>query len=325
MRKPAAKIITSSCDLPEFESRSFFHSKSLFLLYEQTPRQKPYMVVLETDDGEIVGHLLAVVRYRLSLFPPYIYSHCRIYGEGEYIKCDMSANDLFGIALRALTCKLHNRVLYMELSNLSTKMFGYKLLRENQYFPIQWMGIHNSLHSKDPKERLSEKMLKRIDNAYHKGVETIDAESEEDIYEFFRLLKEHNRFKYRRYIPDIIFFKELQKSGNGRLFVTKYKNRIIGCCACAFSEGNAFLWYSAFRRKSFIMLHPDTVTIWHAIMYAHKNGYAHIEFMDVGLPFRKNPFREFILRFGGKPVSTYRWFRFSFKWLNSIFSWLYRD
>ena len=66
------------------------------------------------------------------------------------------------------------------------------------------------------------------------------------------------------------------------------------------------------------------MTIWHAIDNAYSRGYSHIHFMDVGLPFSKNPFREFILRFGGKPVSTYRWFRFSARWLNTVMSWRYK-
>jgi hypothetical protein len=47
--------------------------------------------------------------------------------------------------------------------------------------------------------------------------------------------------------------------------------------------------------------------------------------MDVGLPFQKNPFREFILRFGGKEQSTYRWFRFGIRWINRLLTWLYRE
>ena len=47
--------------------------------------------------------------------------------------------------------------------------------------------------------------------------------------------------------------------------------------------------------------------------------------MDVGLPFRKNPFRDFLLRFGGKEVSSYRWFRISIRWVNRLASWLWRE
>lgn len=325
MKELVTTIYQHSGDLPDMEYHNFFHSKSLFMLYEQTPRQKPYMAVVRTSDGRVVGHLLAVVRQRASVFPPYIYRHCRIMGEGEYTGDAHDAGFFFAEAIRTLTRELHGRILYIELSHLSQKMFGYGQLRRYDYFPVHWMSIHNSLHSHAPEERLSEKMLHRIESAYAKGVITREAEGETELKACCKLLREHNLFKPKRYIPDDSFFCALITSGHGRLFVTVYKDIIIGCCVCAYSEDNAYLWYAAFRRKTFIMLHPDLLTIWHAIRDAYGRGCAHIEFMDVGLPLRKNPFREFILSFGGKPISTYRWFRFSPSWLNNFLSWIYRD
>lgn len=175
-----------------------------------------------------------------------------------------------------------------------------------------------------PAERLGRKMRKRIERAYEKGVVTAEVEGEEELGAFCALLRSHNRFKLKRYIPDCNFFRGLMQTEHARLFVTRYKGRVVGCCACAYSEGDAYLWYFAFLRKSFVMVRPDVMTIWHAIDNAYSRGYSHIHFMDVGLPFSKNPFREFILRFGGKPVSTYRWFRFSARWLNTVMSWRYK-
>lgn len=325
MKELTTTVYRHSEDLPDMECKNFFHGKSLFMLYEQTPRMSPRMAVVSTADGRAVGHLLAVVRYRMSLFPPYIYRHCRILGEGEYEECEYTRTELFDAALQCLTKELNGTVLYIELSNLSSKMFGYRQFRQAGYFPVHWMSIHNSLHSKEPEERLNEKMKKRIAEGYRKGVVTMEVTGEDDLKDFSRLMHNHNRLKPKRYIPDIRFFRGIMEGDYGRLFITKYKGKTIGCCACTYSEGNAYLWYSAFLRKSFIMLHPDTMTIWHAIKDSHGRGYQHIFFMDVGLPFRKNPFREFILRFGGKPASTIRWFRVSLRWLNAIIARIYSD
>lgn len=65
-------------------------------------------------------------------------------------------------------------------------------------------------------------------------------------------------------------------------------------------------------------LYPGILAVWAPITYAHEKGYAHLEFMDAGLPFKKHGYRDFILRFGGKQSSTRRWFRFSWKWLNKL-------
>lgn len=327
MIEPTVHIITEAKDLPELDNRNFFHSRQLFEIARQTPRQKPYMVVAQTDDGRVMAHLLGLVRYRTLWLPPYIYMHCRILGEGvySYPHDGYTEDQLFGLMVDALRSRLGNRVLYIEISNLSQKMFGYRELKQRQFFPVHWLSIHNSLHSHTPEERITQRQQKHIDNAIAKGVMSDEVKDDQDFEAFMKLLKRHHWLKPKRYIPDARFFKAIMQERHGRLYLTRYHDHVIGCSAVVYSQQNAFLWYMAFRRKSFAMIHPDDMTLWHAIKDAHRRGYQHIFFLDVGLPFSHNPYREFILRFGGKPVSTYRWFRSSIRWINALLSWIYRD
>lgn len=314
-------------DLPPLDDANFFHSTRLFQMTRETPRQKPYMVVVTNAEGEVLSHMLGIVRFRTFLFPLLV--HCRVLGEGVYYKesgaRSQERDQLFGLMLEALTKALSNRTSYLEVSNLSQKMTGYKQLKQQHFFPVHWMSIHNSLHSHAPEERIGERLQKRIDNARLKGVTTNEVQTEDDFKAFSKLLRKHYFWKPRRYIPDDQFFRNIMSSEDGRLFVTKYRQRVIGCAAIVYSEGNAYLWYSAFRRKSYIHVHPDVMTIWDAMQDCYQRGCDHMCFMDVGLPFQKNPFREFILRFGGKEQSTFRWFRFGIRWINQILSWLYRE
>ena len=318
-------IYTKLEKLPTVREQNFFHSRQLFAISAQTPRMKPYMTVCADETGQVVSQLLTIVRYRTSFLQPFFFMHCRILGEGDYAESNYRREELFGEMLHAITQRLSRTALYIEVSNLTQKMFGYRYFRQHNYFPVHWMSIHNSLHSRLPEERISEKMQRRIDNAYARGVTTGEVEGEDDFKAFTQLLHKHHWLKPKRYIPDNQFFREVMKTDSCRLFLTKYHQHVIGCAACVYSEGNAYLWYAAFRRKTYLPLHPDTMTIWHCIKDAHSKGYQHINFMDVGLPFRKNSFREFILSFGGKPVSTLRWFRFSIRWVNTLLSWIYRD
>ena len=272
-------IYRKSKDLPEVEGGNFFHSKQLFEFLQKTPRQKPYMVVVEDEQGRILSHMLGFLRYRTFIFPPFLLVHCRVLGEGEYAESEYPKEELF----------------------------------------------HNSLHSHAPEERITEKLQKRIDTAHERGVRTEVVSTEEDFKAFSKLLRRHNILKPKRFIPDDTFFRQMKDCDNARLFVTKYHGKVIGCSACAYSQGNAYLWYSAFRRKTYMHLHPDVLTIWDTMKDAYDRGYQHMCFMDVGLPFSKNPFRDFILRFGGKEQSTYRWFRFSIKWVNKLLAWIYRE
>ena len=51
-----------------------------------------------------MAHMLAIVRYRLTVVPPYLYMHCRILGEGVYSDSLTGAtpSGLFGMMLDAL-------------------------------------------------------------------------------------------------------------------------------------------------------------------------------------------------------------------------------
>ena len=326
MNELTSTICRNTKDLPALDDSNFFHSSRLFEISRQASRQKPYMVVVTDGEGRLVSHMLGIVRYRTFLFPPFLLIHCRVLGEGVYYHDeDYPRDQLFGMMLESLTRLLNNRTLYIEVSNLRQKMTGYRQLKQQQYFPVNWMSIHNSLHSHAPEERITEKLQKRIDNARTKGVTTNEVTSEEDFKAFSKLLRKHNLLKPKRYIPDDLFFRKIMEGDDGRLFVTKYHQRVIGCAAVVYSEENAYLWYSAFRRKSYMTVHPDVMTIWDTMQDCYQRGFQHMCFMDVGLPFSKNPFRDFILRFGGKEQSTFRWFRFSIRWVNRLLKWFYRE
>ena len=187
-----------------------------------------------------------------------------------------------------------------------------------------WQEIHNSLHSMPPCQRLSRPMLKRLGRLERRGITTHEVESPEDLHDFYHVMRRYYRLKIRRYLPPREQFEAMRVTRSVRLFVTRYKGKAVGGCACVYSQGNAYLWFLAAKRR-YPHLHLARFTVWKALNYAHEHHYGHMFFMDVGLPWRRNPFRDFILSFGGKPVSTYRWFRFSISWVNSLLRWLHRE
>ncbi|MCR4852399.1 MAG: GNAT family N-acetyltransferase [Prevotella sp.] len=318
------QIIEQSQHLPPMENKHFFHGPEYFRILEKTRGQTPYMVVARRGE-RVVGNMLASLRRRGSLIPPYLFTQGRIYGEGEFSEGE-DRELLFSKMLEAITKKFQRKIcLYIEFSNLSQKMFGYRFFRQQGYFPVHWMEVHNSLHSREPEERLSENMIERIARITEAGVEVNAVEDFDQFREFHRMLYRFFTLKVRRYLPPERLFAELLKSRQARLFCTKYHDRTIGGCACVYDKENAYLWYMGSKRKSHPKLHPETATVWAAIQDAYQRHYRHFRFMDVGLPFRHNPYRDFILSFGGKEVSTYRWFRFSFSWLNRLIGWFYRE
>lgn len=318
-------IITHSNEMPSMSCKNFFHSIELFVMLEQTPGMKPYMVVAQDDEGHVHAHMLTILRRRGALIPPYIFTQGRSYGEGEY-ENEAEKEVLFSLMLQAITRHLLRwRCLYIEFSDISHKMFGYKWFRKNDYFPVPWQQIHNSHHSKSPQERITERANDRVEHAYQMGIETREVESRKEIETFYKLLRKYYRFRYQRHIPSLQFFLALGERDDCHISVTIYKNKIVGGSVCVYSEGNAYLWFQFAKKKSHPLLHPSYPTLWYTLVKAHENHQEHTQFMNVGLPYKRNRLREFILSFGGIPVGTYRWFRFSFNWMNRLFAWFYGE
>ena len=323
MNEVCVKLITRSSELPPMVCNDYFHSTSFFKALENSPGTSPCMATAIDKDGTVVAHMLAIVNTRRMLLPPFLLRWGRVYGEGDYT-VSKGREMLFKQMVDAVTSKFRREVcLFAEFSEISRKMFGYRQFKQCGYVPIPWQEIHNSLHSMEPWQRLSHKMQARIAAAESAGVEVQPCRDDSETTAYAALLRRFFRLKSRRYVPHARLFAEMARSGDATHLVTTYRNRIIGGCTLIFSQGNAYMWFMASRRKTYHKFHPAAMTVWGALRYAHENGYAHLHFLDAGLPITHNPYREFILSFGGKPTAKYRWFQVALPWVNRMVGWFY--
>ncbi len=176
-----------------------------------------------------------------------------------------------------------------------------------------------------PEERLTEKARQIIFGPHHEQLITRQAHTQDEVHAFYKILKSYYRFRFQRFIPKETFFQELFESSDADIFVTFNREHIVGGSAVVYSQHNAYIWFEATRNKRYRQLRPNWMTTWNVIKDCYSNHYRHVFFLNVGLPYKHNRLREFILNFGGKPVSTFRWFRFTFSWLNKLLSWFFRE
>lgn len=313
--------------IPELPGHTLEHSTELFHVYEQTRGYSPYLIVAYEGERP-VAKLLAVVRRGVRIFPPSIIKRCEVYRCGEYFDTSLNKENLFGEMLEYLTREVLHQAFLIEFRNLEQPLFGYKYFRKNNYFPVSWLRVYNSLHNLPPQDRLESFRKRQINKAIKRGVTVKQVETEEELKDFLNMLKKAYTSKIRKHFPDINFFRLLSKKYPNKeisqIFLVKYKEKIIGGSFCMYSNNNAYLWFSGGMRKTYAWLYPGVMAVWGALVHAYENKYEHFEFMDAGLPFKKFGYRDFILSFGGKQVSTRRWFRFRWTWLNQLMSWLYK-
>ena len=332
----AIRLVTyeRSESIPDLPGNNVFHSVELFRILEQTPQHSPVMLVAY-DGDKPVGKLLCIIR-QLSWLTG-MRRKCTAYGIGEYFlssdKSESNAGsgktisckpeDIFGEFLNYFTNRYMENLFLIEFRNIEESLFGYKYFRRNEYFPIKWLRVVNSIHHDTIDKWMSTSRKKQIQTGLKNGARHGIAVKDSEVRAFVSMLKNYYTSKVYRYFPDFKFFLLLQKERIrnkeiGKIFTVSYKNKIIGGSVCIFSGDTAYMMFSGGMRKSYPVLYPGVIAVWTAMEYSRKHGYRHFEFIDAGLPFKKYGYRDFILRFGGKQLSTRRWYRVRWKWLNKL-------
>lgn len=319
-------------DIPDLPGSNTFHSKELFQIYEATPGYTPLLIVA-TEDGKPVARLLAAMRKAKRWLPAFISKQCVVYGEGELLDKTLLSNkekaeEVFGEMLEHLTQEASRSCVLIEFRNLNNSMFGYRVFRNNDFFPVNWLRVRNSLHSMTSADgRFSPSRIRQIKKGFKNGAKVEEAHTVEEIRDFSKMLHKVYSSRIRRYFPAKDFFRHMNsvfiKGKQAKIFVVRYKEKIIGGSVCIYSGNDAFLWFSGGMRKTYALQYPGVLAVWKALDDAHQRGFEHLEFMDVGLPFRRHGYRDFVLRFGGKQSSTRRWFRVSWSWLNKLLVKIY--
>ena len=312
-------------DIPVLTGENTFHSKELFQIYEATPGYTPLLIVA-FEGEQPVARLLAAIRKTKKWLPACLAKLCMVYGTGELLCGRLEKRkeeDIFGEMLTHLVQRASHICWAFEFRNLDNSMFAYRYFRQNDFFPVNWLRVRNSLHNINKvEERFSSSRIRQVKKGLRNGAQVGEIHSLDEIDEFSRMLHRIYSARIRRYFPDREFFTHLNRlflgSGLCKIFVVKYKGKIIGGSVCIYSGDNAYLWFSGGMCKTYASQSPGVLAVWKALEYAHQHGYKHLEFIDVGLPFRKHGYRTFVLRFGGKQSSTRRWFRVNWRWLNRL-------
>ena len=224
-------------DIPDLPGKNTFHSKELFLIYEATPGYTPLLIVA-TENGKPMARLLAAIRKAKRWLPSSLVKHCVVYSEGEGLDESLSTNkekaeEVFGEMLEHLTQEATRTCFLIEFRNLNNSMFGYRFFRNNNYFPVNWLRVRNSLHGmKNVEDRFSPSRIRQIKKGLKNGAKVEEAHTVEEIRDFSRMLHKVYSSRIRRYFPANDFFRHMNsmliRGKQAKIFIVKYKEKIIG-------------------------------------------------------------------------------------------------
>lgn len=137
------------------------------------------------------------------------------------------------------------------------------------------------------------------------------AVSEEEIREWYGVLKELYRKKVKTPLWPEEFFLEAYRQGVGTFIVVKYEGKVIGGTMVvkgledermSGSGGTVYEWFACGKNEEYKEQHPSVMATWAGIQWAKEQGYARYDMMGAGKPDKEYGVRDFKAEFGGELV-----------------------
>lgn len=197
--------------------------------------------------------------------------------------------------------------IYIELRNFNDYS-AYRTAFEAAGFDYRpHYDIHVSTKSDDDiLSALSESKRRQYRKALGNGVNCSASTDENDLREFYALLRHHYMTHVRRPLMGYGFFKKIVTDGYGTFLCVKSADKkVIGGMICV-GKRYLFEWYIS-GSDTGQHLYPSVVATTTALLLAKERGYERFDFMGAGEPGVEYGVRDFKMKFGGQLLELGRY------------------
>ena len=157
---------------------------------------------------------------------------------------------------------------------------------------------------------MGEQRQRQVKKAIKNGAEICEAQSEQEIRDWYQILRQLYRQKVRTPLWSEAFFLQFYRNGVGKYLLVKYERKVIGGMMCPIFAGKAiYEWYVCGLDEAYREQYPSVMATYAAIEYAKQNDIPMFDFMGAGVPDKPYGVRDFKMEFGGEAVEYGRYFR----------------
>lgn len=152
-------------------------------------------------------------------------------------------------------------------------------------------------------ERMSETRRRQIRKAISSDVKTMEAQSEQEIADWYYILAELYRRKVKTPLFPLSFFIEFYRQKRGVILLVKYERKVIGGIMCPiFDEKCIYEWFVCGMDNVYKNQYPSVMATWAAMEYANGHNTPMFDIMGAGVPDVPYGVRDFKAEFGGEMV-----------------------
>ena len=150
---------------------------------------------------------------------------------------------------------------------------------------------------------MSEQRIRQVKKALKNGATICEAQSEQEIRDWYRILSQLYRTKVRTPLFSEEFFMQFYREGVGKYLLVKHQGKVIGGMMCPILDGKAiYEWFVCGLDEEYREQYPSVMATYAAIEYAKRNNLPLFDFMGAGKPDIPYGVRDFKMEFGGELV-----------------------
>ena len=155
---------------------------------------------------------------------------------------------------------------------------------------------------------MSEQRNRQVKKAMKNGVKIVEPQSEQEVRDWYQILRQLYRQKVRTPLWSEAFFLQFYRNGVGKYLLVKFEGKVIGGMMCPVLADKAiYEWYVCGLDEEYREQYPSVMATYAAIEYAKRNGLPIFDFMGAGVPDKTYGVRDFKMEFGGEVVEYGRY------------------
>ncbi|MFC2081488.1 hypothetical protein ACFLR8_04690, partial [Bacteroidota bacterium] len=234
-----------------------FQHPSIFKVWFETSGYKPVFLIGRDDNDTIRALLLAVIQQESGLLKKYFSRRCIITGGPLYDPNLENSNDIVSQLLRSLEKLVNQNTIYTEIRNFYDCSSKEIIFRKAGFSYIPYMNYHVSLIKDITFKRFATTRKQQIKKSLKKGVKIIDDASEDQVFQFYLILKNLYKTRVKKPLPPWSFFREFYHSQIGKYLLLEYQSQIIGGVVCPVFQETIYEWYKAGLDKIYQGVYPS--------------------------------------------------------------------
>lgn len=256
----------------------------------------PFAIGVE-EDGHLTGVIVGYTTQERNPIQQLL--TCRSIIIGGPLLDEHISNDALSALLLAAKRVTQNSI-YVETRNFHNYSHWRDLFEACGFLYQPHYDIHvhcNATHT------MSEQRQRQVKKAIKNGATIVQASSEEEIKDWYKILHKLYRTKVRTPLFSEAFYLSFYRQKIGKYLLVKFENKVIGGMMCPIFAGNTiYEWYVCGMDEEYKDLYPSVMATYAAIEYAKINNLPLFDFMGAGKPNVPYGVREFKMEFGGELV-----------------------